>query len=607
MVHVTRGFNWLGLVLLGLAVSGCGESASKDENALATWPGARELPETTLAFPGWARQMRLWPFDVVTTDMSDQDIAERIDAAGDAEATAVIFYMESEHMYGSFVDEDGFAAMLDRVETLVDRAKDAELKTLVYVNGLEVMTRGAYDDHGEPTGVPTMANQHPDWLQLDLDGEPIVYGGVGDAWLEPDWEDAWMSPLSGYRDFFLSRVGSLAEAGVDGIYVDATFLPGFQLDEENLRWGSTDRNFAEAFTQETELDLPTEVDFDSEEFRAFLGFRHEVLADYLGEIQQEAEAMGLVTFWESSTNDTPEATLLGNDTAVTGRMGLGFSPEIEPEGDYLAAFRMAKAARELNQDRPMIYLGWPEDEEAAAIEFAIAISQSNNYYPTATLDEPFEGTFEFLDDIEELLADRAPYPAHLGLLYSTRNNDLTYPTEETHQAYVEAFEELTERHVPLRLLPLEDLNQEALDGVSTLVLPGLVSLSDNEVDAMRGLSVVPYGDELGTLDEDGEERDEPVDFDDTISPREISASLPFSVLAPEETFVEFYASRSEQGRLYLFCVSPEPDGKLELTAASGESLSVRSFAFDEEPFEDEGREIAVPLESFLVVVQVEQD
>ena len=141
-------------------------------------------------------------------------------------------------MYRTFVVEAGFADILLSIEHLTAEATQRGLRTLVYVNGLEVMTRGAYDGQCNPTGITTMATAFPQWLQLDLDGEPIVYACQAADWLEPDWEDAWMSPFSGYRELFKTRIGQLAVAGVDGIYIDATFLPGYQADEDNLRWGS---------------------------------------------------------------------------------------------------------------------------------------------------------------------------------------------------------------------------------------------------------------------------------------------------------------------------------------------------------------------------------
>ena len=604
---------------LGLAVGlsgfglGCGGDDDEDDDVptttpvdLVEWPEAGDLSTQAQAFPEWTHSMRVWPFDVLTPEMTTAEIDSRLQAAADEDATVVIFYIESEHMYGTFVDGAGFSQVLDLVDHLAEQANELDMATIVYVNGLEVMTRGAYDEQGDPTGVDTMASTHPDWLQLDLDGDPIVYGNQSSDWLEPDWEDAWISPYSGYRDFFKTRIEQLAEAAVDAIYIDATFLPGYQPDEDSPRWGSTDPAFSAAFTDATGFDCPSDSDWSSREFRAFLSFRHQALADYLGDLAQTAQDSGMVPFWESSTNDTPEATLLGNSTAVTGREGLGYSPEIEPEGDFLAAFRMAKAARELNQGRPMIYLGWPESEEDAECEFAVALSQSNTYYPTADIEVP-EGAFAFMDRLASVLDDRAPYPGNVALIYSDRNQDFTYDSGSAFDAYVEAFEELTVLHMPLRIAPLEYLVSDGLDGVDTVVLPGSQAISDAEAEVLEGRTIVRVGEDVGTRTEDWTERSTAIEFSDTAELDEAVAALPFTVEAPESTFIEYYRSRTTDGLMYLFAVSPEPEGTITLTAAPGESLSATAHAFPDGEVEDGGEAVAFDVESRLLVLTVSPD
>jgi len=595
------------------AAMGCGGDDDDDDGSpnetpveLVDWPEARDLSAQALAFPEWARSMRVWPFDILTPTMTAAEIDERVQAAADEDATAVIFYIESEHMYGTFVDDTGFSQVQDLAGYLTEQANALDMATIVYVNGLEVMTRGAYDDQGNSTGIATMATTFPDWLQLDLDGEPIVYGNQSSDWLEPDWEDAWLSPYSGYRDFFKTRIEQLADAAVDAIYIDATFLPGFQPDDDSLRWGSTDAEFASAFADATGLDCPTEADFDAPEFRAFLTFRHEAIADYLGDLAQTALDAGMVPFWESSTNDTAEATVLGNSTAVTGREGLGLSPEIEPEGDFFAAFRMAKAARELNQGRPMIYLGWPESAEDAECEFAVALAHSNTYYPTADIDVP-EGAFAFMDTVAEVLEDRAPYGGNVALLYSDRNQDYTYEDETAFEAYVEAFEQLAQLHIPLRIAPLEYVTTDGLDGVDTVVLPGTQALSDAEAEALEGRTVVPVGDRIGTRDADWTERSTALEFSDSADLDSVAAALPFSVEAPGGTFIEYYCSRTTEGRMYLFAVSPDPGGAITIDAAEGESLAVTGYSFPDGEVEDAGTTVTVDVDSRLLVLVVAQE
>lgn len=554
-------------------------------------------------FPDWCSDMRIWPFDVLNPGMSRFDIENQVEQADSHQCNTVIFYMEPEHMYGTFVDETGFTAMLQEIIILTAKTKNLGMHSIVYVNGLEVMTRGAFNASCQSTGIPTMANTHPDWLQLDLNGSPIVYTCIQAAWLEKDWEDAWLSPYSGYRDFFKGRIQQLAGAGVDAVYIDAVFLPGFQRDEENLVWGTTDQGFAQAFKNATGLDLPADEEFDTDTFRAFLTFRHTALADYLGELAQTAWDSGLVPFFESSANDTPEGTTLGNETAVTGRCGLGFSPEIEPEGDWMAAYRMAKSARELNMNRPMIFLGWPENANAALMEYSITMCQSNNYYPTADISYP-SNAFSFMDETHSIMSQRIPYPCHTALIYSVRNKDFTFENESFFQAYTAAFSWLESHHIPFRIIPLEYIQEEDTSQIEYIVLPGIQAVSDAEAAILTTKKAILSGENPASRDENWRLRTEPVSFSHTVNLLDIAPNLPFTVSAPEQTWIEFFINKNQPSCYDLFIFSEQPEGNLILTS-SGNELNVISHSLNASQTQTRGESVQIALNSSLMVVQVQ--
>ncbi len=555
-------------------------------------------------FPDWSYNMRLWAFDILYPDTTSDEIDERLDTAVEANANAVIVYIEEEHMYGTFVDDAGFANILDQLTELVQHAHDRDLHIIVYVNGLEVMTHDAVDaETCEALPGDTLARTHPDWLQYDLDGNPIVFTCVDADWVTPDMEDAWLSPASSYLDLFKARLLAFGEIGVDGVYIDATFMPGLQLDDENLIWGSTDARLSTQFETETGYTIPDEPDWSDPAWRTWLMWRHTIIYRYLDTLAQTAWQANMVPFWESSTNDTPDATLLGNETAITAHAPLGFSPEIEPEGDWLAAFRMMHTARDFASDHPLIYLRWSETEEDALHDFANALSFSNTVYITADAPYPLN-TFEFMETIQtDILMRRQIYQGNIALIYSVRNKDWDYEEGEYFDTFDEAYRDLTMAHLPFTVLVLEDLKAEKLAPFDTVVLPNIISISSAEYDWLNTQQIVLLGDDNGSRDEHWQARAEPLvwtnEWDRDLD--ELSSSLPFEIDAPETTYIAFY--QDDADGFFLFASNEEPDDTLTISAP--DELTITVYQLNHEPDELSGDELAVNLESELTILHIQ--
>lgn len=537
--------------------------------------------------------MKLWPFDILEPDMSEVEINGRLDDAVAASADATIVYIEEEHMYGTFVDEAGFEHIQQLLRYLCDGAHLRALRVLVYLNGLEVMTRDAVDPETcAPRSTVTMFSQHPDWVQRDLEDHPIVFSCIDEEWLTPDMEDAWISPFSPYRDLFKSRIASIGEAGADAIYIDATFMPGLQLDEENPVWGSTDAASAAAFVQSTGFSVPEAADWENPAWRSWLLWRHEAIRAYLAELADAAWDAGMAPFWESSTSDTDTTSLLGNETAITSLNPMGFSPEIEPEGDLIAAFRMMESARDFAPEHPLIYLGWPLSRAEAEEQLAVALSFSGNLYPTADAPYPPE-VYAFADSIRrEILDTRKPYWGKTALIYSTRNKDWSYPDSSHFESYDEAFRDLTAAHLPFRILVLEEIGADDLRNFDTLILPGVISISDGEFALFDEKKILARG-EVGTRDENWERRPSPLVWSHPLSTgiEDLETGLPFEIDAPSIIFLSFFEDGTG-GWVFFALPTDSQGGVLEFNAEK--SLNLRLFRPDAELEKFSGKTITTP-------------
>ncbi len=81
--------------------------------AVAALPDADRKAVAT--FPAWSSAMKVWPFDLLYPDTNESEIRANLDHAVHAGANTVIFFIEEEQMYRTFVDEDGWSSILEKI------------------------------------------------------------------------------------------------------------------------------------------------------------------------------------------------------------------------------------------------------------------------------------------------------------------------------------------------------------------------------------------------------------------------------------------------------------------------------------------------------------
>jgi len=522
-------------------------------------------------YPQWSFEMKIWPFDILypfqtgfatlngVTATSDAQISGRLDAAVSKGANTVIFYIDDEQSYETFVDESGFSQTTNRIQYLVSQAHNRNLKIVCYLNGLEVLAVGAKDN----LSMPTLARNYPSWLQIDIEGDSMVWlTDTQTEWIPPKSEDAWASPLSPWKDMFTNRLTSLAATGLDGVYIDATFLPG--VDFDGIKWASTDSLFDIAFSNKYGLQSPKNVDWNSELWRKWIYFRHEVIRDYLANLADTARSLGMVPFFESSSCDLGAGTYLANDVAFTISGGIACSPEIEPEGDFKAAFRMAKQTRDANQEFPFWFLGWPKTAKKARCEYSVTLCNSGNYYPSAEATDHFPAnSFNFMDQIRNpILNNRIP-KQNTVLIYPMRSKDYTYETETSFESYIDAFAVLSENHIDFRILPLDSMTSNDLENIDNIVLAGAECISDGEYNLIKNKTISLVGNN-GTKNEWGNTRTTPLSFSHTADIDNITPNLPFTIDAPGSTYIEYYTDKSDADHYFIFAYNDNLSGKITI-------------------------------------------
>lgn len=170
-----------------------------------------------------------------------------------------------------YLDDALFEAEAQFINVLAGRCHERGMKALAYYPTLEVLTE---DAENQPS---SMFKDHPDWVQIGIDGKPNVFvGGSGRVfWVPPGVESAWMCPTSGYVSYFTARVIRLAQTELDGVWGDVPLLS----DIVGV-WPCTNPSCAAKFLADTGLEQPTAVDWDNPTFRRWVMWRHQLIHDF---------------------------------------------------------------------------------------------------------------------------------------------------------------------------------------------------------------------------------------------------------------------------------------------------------------------------------------
>jgi hypothetical protein len=204
---------------------------------------------------------------------------------------------ERGHVFGIEVDNDipgRYESFLDPTEKLeairavADEAHEAKNRAFVYIAGTECITANA--QHAQHT----VMKDHPDWLQRDISGKPAVFDSTAAFWIKPGDEDVWISPYAkAWRAVYMKRVRQIAATGIDGIYVDIPYWMTHFAGWEDT-WASFDDATVAAFKSKYGLDARHDLelgDFSDPGFRKWVVFRIATMTDFVREILENARSI----------------------------------------------------------------------------------------------------------------------------------------------------------------------------------------------------------------------------------------------------------------------------------------------------------------------------
>ena len=343
----------------------------------------------TAAFPDWAFEARLAgaSFDA---EMSNAEIDAKLQQAADDGVSVLVADAPTGWSYTAWADNAEFnqvlALMRDRV---FPRAHAKGLKVVWYLTGLELICEGCANTGRDP------AAEHPEWMQIDRQGNPLQFSGVEDIfWLEEDDLDAWLSPESPYRDFYINRIEDIATAGADGLWIDVIYLLNSIGQFDDL-WPSYDTYSQAAFqTAYGHASLPTK-DWDDLTWRQFVRWRITSITNFTNDVFAAARAVDpdLVCFTENWSIDSNYVTQNSQDPLeFIGNPYVATAHELEPvdqdnTGMANASFKewrdyalMVKFGVAANKGKPGWILTYAGAVDDSLREAGVHLAEGANFY-----------------------------------------------------------------------------------------------------------------------------------------------------------------------------------------------------------------------------------
>ena len=229
------------------------------------------LAAESVIFKSWGKAVRVVG-SALFVGMEPQEI-DQVLSDMIAQNVSVI---EADSNLSNYLTESQFKQELAFMSEFTTAAHAWGLKVVWYYPSLEVIT---------PNGnnLPnTMYKDHPDWVQLGLNGTPnVFYGGSGQAfWVEKDAESAWMSPSSPYRDYFIDRVLKIVSTGIDGLWIDIPLFADFR----SRKWSDFSPSAVAKFQTDTGLSAPEVEDWNDPVWRCWIAWQLNEIALFLSDV-----------------------------------------------------------------------------------------------------------------------------------------------------------------------------------------------------------------------------------------------------------------------------------------------------------------------------------
>ncbi len=498
------------------------------------------------AFGSWAKTAKLGGaalFAGMTPQEMDLVISNMV-----AQKVTVI---EADSDLSNYLTDAQFEQELVLMRSFTAAAHSRGMRVVWYYPALEVVTVNGKNI------AQTMAKEHPDWVQLGLDGTPnVFYGGSGQVfWVAKNDESAWMSPSSpGYRNFFLDRIRKLVATGIDGLWIDVPIYADFG----PTKWADFNPDAVAKFEVDTGFSIPVTEDWSDPAWRRWIAWRHEEIARFLGDVTATARSIDpeFPIFAETLPTDYNGATIYGLDGSYLKHIeGLTHIWEVDTmsnnvgmrnaqEDDWISFISAFKYTRAASGKKPSWVFNYGKQVDDAGLVMAQALATGNNPYELMVPEMTTTVGVNFRTRMFGWAQENSPYlfeaqtGARVAVLYSSPSRDyvdkfeglgmfvtwqaggdsLWWAGDPIESAYERQYlaeyrgmvKMLVHEHIPFDSI-VNPADSGELTPYETVILPNVQAISNTEAEILRqyvqnGGNLIVTGANPGGLDEYGTTR-----------------------------------------------------------------------------------------------------
>lgn len=420
----------------------------------------------------------------------------------------------SDEYYGRIVNpESGLQDLRERVEFVHEHYPS--IHYMVYIAPLEMITsncdmnKNGVDDDGKNSAF----TDHPEWLQVGIDGKKAVfYGSMPGipSWVDETSEDVWLSPSNPvYHDIIINLAKQIASTGVDAVWFDVPFLC-FNFGEGwQNQWTSVDKYSRAAFYNDTGyfiLPPPISPNWDDEAWRAFVVWRYNQTNEFIDDFNTALKEVNpnIKLIIETSVDADVAATQHGNSPVylsdvcdVTAHEFCGPSVAVQYYS-WLEMMATLRFCKDIDNRRPSWLLsyvnkGYKNTIDVARLHAGIVLANSFNYYTsgnkgmTGIPDAEFNGKFlNWLSNhsnyynINNIYSDIALFFSHQTLDYLDKGSWEGYAY---HDAWKGMAMMLLESNIPFHVITERDIYK--LSQYKAIIMPCFAVMSNEQANMIR--------------------------------------------------------------------------------------------------------------------------